>query len=189
MPAKRKLTDRDVRDIRLAAVKGERLKVLAHRYGVKSGYITMLVKGKSRPNAPGPIQPGRHHSRNALRLTDHEIVTIRLKAANGWTKKQLAKEYNVHPGFISEVTLGEKTAKHLPGPLTRRYTQLQAADVEDIRLAYHAGSYTKRELAERYGVSLNAIRNALIGRTWADVPGPIQPAQQQQRRTKQKAAN
>lgn len=53
-----------------------------------------------------------------------------------------------------------------------RYAKLTAEQVTDARQRYAAGE-TARTLAGHYGLSVNAIRMALSGRTWGHVPGAV----------------
>lgn len=52
---------------------------------------------------------------------------------------------------------------------------LTAAQVVAVREAYASGRGSQSDLAHRYGVTREAIRAVVTGRTWAHVGGPLTP--------------
>jgi hypothetical protein len=53
--------------------------------------------------------------------------------------------------------------------------KLTETKVREIRLLYASGAHTQRALAHVYGVSQQAIRMAIAGKTWRHVPMEAQP--------------
>ena len=60
--------------------------------------------------------------------------------------------------------------RHGLGGYKSRHARLTASDVVEIRMIYPA--QTEQELAELYGVRLRTIKQALSGKTWAEVAMP-----------------
>jgi len=60
---KKQLTDEEIRDLREEA-NGMPYKKLAEKYGISMSYVSLLVCGKRREEAGGPISGPRYYLRN-----------------------------------------------------------------------------------------------------------------------------
>lgn len=171
---RKRLTDDDIKDIRERAARGEKLVAIAKRYEVANSWVSILIHGGKRRAAGGPILPRTERHRTLKRpvLTDHQIVTIRLKAHAGHKRADLASEYGVYPEYITAVTRGLIGAD-LPGPRSSPAKVLTMDDVVDIRKRYAEGNVSMVYLAEEYSVHRDTVRYAILGRTWKYAPGPI----------------
>ena len=177
-PGTGRLTHDQVRELREAAHTGEKLSNLAARYGIRPSTTSLIVHGKLHPNAPGPIKRGRHYAKNTRRLTDKQIVIVRLRAEKGETAARIAADLGVNPWIVSAYIKG-RVAGHLPGPTRKRVRdyryKLTAEDVEDMRYMYVVDGVSSVELADLFGVAKGTVNMVTHGYTHKNAPGPIAP--------------
>jgi hypothetical protein len=91
---------------------------LAERFGVTEFTTLCAVRGKTWPDAGGPIDRGKSSMRGGdhprARLTDDQAAAIRrLHAEGGWTHQALAEKYGVSRENVTRL-LNRKT--YGPGP-------------------------------------------------------------------------
>lgn len=98
------------------------------------------------------------------RLTEADVHAIRTAWDAGDRVEDIAERFDISEPTACQVGT-RKTWAHLPGPpcsrvdgRTRRH-RLQATDAERIRAEYTAGGVRQSDLATRYGVCLQTIRN------------------------------
>lgn len=99
-----KLSDEQVRHLRVLAAAGEDLQSLAAEFGITPASVTQLVTGKFRVAAGGPIREAKPRSV----LTDKDVAEIRRLAADGVRQAELARRYGVHPSHISKTLAGRR---------------------------------------------------------------------------------
>ena len=119
--------------------------------------------------ATDPILPRRRRL-----LTGQIVAACRTRAAAGETGSALAREFGVHVVTMRYAITGENW-KHVtvpPVPAGRR-PLLTDAIVVGCRTRYAAGE-TMSALAAEFGVSREALRLAIGGRTWKHVTA-VQP--------------
>lgn len=105
------------------------------------------------------------------RLTDEDVVEIRLRYREGARQVDLADEYGVSQKTISSIVIG-RTRAAAGGPLTTGGARkLTSADVVQIRELSADGMGTAA-LASRFGVSAQMIQNIVTGKAFPDVGGP-----------------
>lgn len=92
------------------------------------------------------------------RLTERDILVIRLRRACGEKLACIANDYKVSDLYIHKVCTGT-TWKHAPGPLTKPSKKPKCMTPEDIDKAKNliAKGYTISEVSEELGFSRNQI--------------------------------
>lgn len=93
---------------------------------------------------------------NTSKLSDNDVMQIRIDHSNGVLQKDLAQKYNVTDVNISHIVCG-KTWKHVGGPTVKPQTRLSKAQVAYIREALASGKLTGKELAQQFNCSESAI--------------------------------
>jgi len=133
------------------------------------------MRGKGRESNP-PRHVGSRHPES--KLNEQQVTSIRQARARGVYVKVLAKQYGVTHQLISQISRGEIWA-HVSGPITKSglEAEINEQHVASIRRARASGVRLK-ELAAKYGVSLQEISKISRGERWARAPGPITKCKQ-----------
>jgi hypothetical protein len=181
-----KLTDEYIAKIRDMAQSGEFfLSEIAEQFGLSSvSYVSQIVKGKARINAPGPVDPAdtirvvRGEAKSSSKLTEEDVIRIREMAASGeFHHGEIAELYHVSRVTIRSIARGLKW-RHVPGPIipsgilrgeSHNLAKLQESDIHKIRRMARRGM-SPPKIAAKFGVSAPTIRNVIIKRTWGHVP-------------------
>jgi DNA-binding XRE family transcriptional regulator len=134
-----------------------------------------LYEGTSSQNAR---DMAKAETTNTTKLTAAQVLKIReAYAAGDVTQEDLAAQYGVEQVNISSIVRGDSW-QHVAGPTRPSKGAprlLTTADVLAMRVAYAAGGVTQRQLAEKHGVRQATICMILLGDTWPEAGGPIQP--------------
>jgi len=101
-------------------------------------------------------------------------------AQAGLAARDIAKQLGVHPHAVWRRLREARLTLLNHGQLHN--AKLTESDVVTIREDRRRG-VTTRELAQRYGVKMNAITSCLGGRTWGHVPGALSPAEVRAKRS------
>lgn len=151
-------------------------------YGTpKQNYADMIRDGTRRLH---PFGHGADHPR--AKLSSQAVADCRNRYEAGETMASLAAEYGVHRTTVRNAVRGRTwtTTDARTSRRPRRYdpgsrhprAKLTEAIVTACRARFAAGE-SKRSLAREFGVSSNAMRDAIAGVTWKHVtllapPGP-----------------
>jgi DNA-binding XRE family transcriptional regulator len=134
-----------------------------------------LYEGTPKQNAQ---DMAKAETTNTTKLTAALVLEIREAYAVGdVTQEALAERYGVEQVNISSIVRGDSW-QHVGGPTRPSKGAprlLTTADVLAMRVAYAAGVVTQRQLAEKHGVRQATICMILLGDTWSEAGGPIQP--------------
>lgn len=121
---------------------------------------------------PPPAHLGA--ANNRARLTAEQVIEIRRLYAGGATQTELGARFGMRQNKISDIVLC-RVWKHLPGaeaqrrePAERANAKLSADDVRRMRALRRSG-IGNRAIAAQFGISENAARNAISGKTWSHV--------------------
>lgn len=156
---------------------------LARRYSISPGFVRLILLGKTRKKAPGPLvgRIRKVRSPNA-KLTPSKVIELRRRyQAGGETIYTLAPNYGVSPQIISQALRRETWADLDDGvPAFRRLRyarrrwarKLSPNDVEAIKVRVAQG-VSKSQLAEEYRVSRGLIYDVL--KPHAPTPPPTPP--------------
>ncbi len=137
--------------------------------------LSNLAVGTYKDNAADSKRNGHDLSgerHNMAKLTEADVVAIRVRCKDGESQVALAKEYGVRQGTISAAVRGQ-TWQDAGGPISAtcaRYGEgsalavLTAAQVAEIRATPRTTS--DRALAERLGVSRSTVSGVRSGRSW-----------------------
>ena len=113
------------------------------------------------------------------KLTETQVLEIRARYGGAWGEQgRLADEYGVTQGLVSKIVRGEIWT-HLPlGPITSSPTaksgaghgraRLTGRKVRSMRRRYGNGESVE-QIAARYGMDRQVIRNIVRGKTWKHV--------------------
>ena len=125
MPAKRKLTDQEVKEIReRLASSTDTYEDIAEEYDIHSLYASALFKGRRRKKAGGPIlKEDRRGTRKVARprvISNAMVVKLREDAAEtDLTFKALARKYRISTSYAAQIARGF-ARKYVGGPITCR---------------------------------------------------------------------
>jgi hypothetical protein len=118
------------------------------------------------------VMPSGERAKRAV-LTDAQVVEIRRQYANGVRSAVLAAQYGVTAQYVGSLARGE-SRRHQPKiDLSERgktHGKLTLQNAREIRRARREGALL-RELASKYGVSLNTIWQISSGRVHVDPRG------------------
>lgn len=110
------------------------------------------------------------------KLTEAQVVEIRILRANGERPFIIAKRFGLSPDYVTILAEG-RSWKHVGGPRTEpRPTStpvLTRACVIEARRSIADGTATLRALGRKYGVSAKTVSDAVYGETWKHVPGAL----------------
>lgn len=125
-----------------------------------------------RRNSPPPIRHGE--ANNKAKLSAGQVQEIRSLYASGVSQPELVTMFGATQTTISNIVLC-RVWRHLPGavPIVRKTedranAKLTSDDVLKMRELYRGGADI-RSLAEKFGMCVNATRNAVTGKTWRNV--------------------
>lgn len=179
--ARRKgLTARRARRIRILYQEGIRVELLAEKYKVSQHAIYDAIRGRTWRYAGGPfkVKGGRSsRTRSRQRMAEKRVREARRLYQGGFTMARLAKRFGISVGAMSCVIRG-KTWSHVSGATQVRRVRhgedsgtakLTAEAVREIRRETSRGAF-RSDLARKYGVTSNTIRNVELGLTWKHVP-------------------
>jgi len=127
----------------------------------------------------GLQQRGEKHGR--AKLTDENVAEIRERYTGGWGQQaQLAREYGVSQGLISQIVRGEIWTHLETGAVQRSHRKFRRGErhhnatvsnktVRAIRDRYAAGGVTHQELAGEYGISRTTVSRIVRRSIWKHV--------------------
>lgn len=156
-----KLSDHQVRDIRLRHQNGEKQADLAKEVGCSKGHMSRLVRGLIRKDAGGPVSEKYHSNR---KFSDEEVQEIRDMYRSGkGTQKDIAKKFQCSTGYISSVVNGRERA-NAGGPMINNFS-LTDEQIRAIREDYLRGGCTSLDLSTQYEVPHKHVIEVLEGLT------------------------
>ena len=117
-------------------------------------------------------------------FTDDDVVEMRrLYRDEGLTFDEISRIYGVTRNPVRDAVIGN-SYKNVPDPVRspiskrvgelNRGSKLTAAKVKEARKLYKSGRWTYRQLSRRYDVHRRTIMQAIIGKTWANIPGAVE---------------
>lgn len=158
----RPLTVEQVAAIRDRLAAGEDRQAVADAFGVSHWTIASVVRGATTGVADASGD-------------DDEVVQMRRLHSAGVSQTEIARRFGTSQQRVSLIVRGTSHAAH-GGPIAEAHRRRLGDDeVRGVREAYAAGA-SLAELSERYDVAPALLRLVVTGRTYADRPGPIAPA-------------
>ena len=102
------------------------------------------------------------------KVTEADVLAIRLASADGHSMKELSEAYGVDRGTISAMLLG-KTWKHVGGPIKDKviFNKLSPAVIPAIRQLFIEGK-TDSQIGELFGVARGNIQQIRSGKNWSN---------------------
>jgi HNH endonuclease len=144
-----------------------------------------LYAGDAASNVADKMRRGRHRSlrgesNRSAKLTDQKVIEIYARVAAGESGAKLAREFEVNPSIICDITQG-KTWRHLnlkPLPNrsrgeSHRSAKLTAENVREIR-ARHSVGESCVQIARDFGVSRSAVSLIVRGKNWKHAQSPFE---------------
>lgn len=157
----RPLTVDQVEAIRERLAAGDDRAEVAKAFGVSHWTISSVVRGATT---------------GVTETTDDDVVQMRRLHAEGVSQTEIARRFGTSQQRVSLIVRGSSHAAH-GGPIAEAHRRRLGDDeVRSIREAYASGA-SLAEVAERYDVAAALLRLVVTGRTYADRPGPIAPAE------------
>ncbi|WP_295121875.1 hypothetical protein [uncultured Leifsonia sp.] len=157
----RPLTVDQVEAIRERLAAGDDRAEVAKAFGVSHWTISSVVRGATT---------------GVTETTDDDVVQMRRLHSEGVSQTEIARRFGTSQQRVSLIVRGSSHAAH-GGPIAEAHRRRLGDDeVRSIREAYASGA-SLAELAERYDVAAALLRLVVTGRTYADRPGPIAPAE------------
>ncbi|KQR52390.1 hypothetical protein ASF88_12670 [Leifsonia sp. Leaf336] len=158
----RPLTVEQVERIRERLAAGEDRAAVAEAFGVSHWTIASVVRGATT----GVVETSGE---------DDDVVQMRRLHSEGVSQTEIARRFGTSQQRVSLIVRGSSHAAH-GGPIAEPHRRRLGDDeVRGIREAYAAGA-PLAELAEQHDVAAALLRLVVTGRTYADRPGPIAPA-------------
>jgi len=102
---RRKLTEEEVRIMRLMAQRGATRDELADIFNVSAGTASAVCHGRAYKDCPGPVITRMKHR---CQLTDRQVAEIREKLSAGAVGRHLAHQYGVSESMISRIKSRER---------------------------------------------------------------------------------
>ena len=168
MPRAR-LSDEEVRQLRLEYAAGRSQQDLAEEYGVAQNTVSSLVTGRVRESAGGPISRG-----SGRKLSPEDVARIRHAVAAGEARGDVAREYGVTVQSVANIVTGA-SHRDVPGPLqgkTRSPARpLTREQVQEIKTRVETGE-NRMSIAAEFGVSPITV-DSILWRNAAGVDGGL----------------
>lgn len=172
-------TDQEVIEFRKRGWSGESTGDMAKEAGVCRETMADMIYGETYKHlneisTPTPKDYFRKQFK-PRKINDEQIVDLRIRAANGEPREELAKEYNISLSYLSDICCGSKY-KRLGGPISRTNKaynsgKLTESQVIEIRQRVHDGE-TRTSVARDIGMTDDSISAICMGKTYAHVGGP-----------------
>lgn len=115
--------------------------------------------GDMQENMADKINKGRQargETQHNSKLTETEVIEIRIGAAEGAPYTDLAAKYGVTLSVISEITSGNLW-KHVAGPLNFRGRTITEAEMNEMAQLFTAKKMSMRQIARQLGVSHSTV--------------------------------
>jgi plasmid maintenance system antidote protein VapI len=190
---KAKLTDGDVKEMRLFRQLGLGVSEMAEKYGIEKAQVSAICTGQAWGHVPMPAGempsgPARGSQRSELK--EEDVVEMRRLRAEGSSVNALAEKFGITKTQVSAITLG-KAWQHVPMPeydaakLSKRHSMPTGAanrnaKLDDAKVAemrrLHAGGLGPTELGQRFGVSKCTASAICRGKTWRHVQAATEAA-------------
>ena len=126
-----RLSEPDIFRIRERRAAGEDCAAIGADYDMRSGHISKICTGEAWANSPGAITRNHYRVRRPQpRMSDADIVAIRIRRANGELCHNICADYGCSNSLISAISTGN-TRPDAGGPITRK------RNTTKIRIAKH----------------------------------------------------
>jgi group I intron endonuclease len=164
-----KLTEVEVKEIKSLLKEGTMTqKEIGTMYNVDDVTICHIYTGvawKDVGEDMSKIHPGK---RGNSKLTKEQVLQIKTLLKEGKLQKEIAKQFNVRVGTISEIKSG-KTWKDVGEDLSYlKKEPLKESQVKEIKILLREGMKQK-EIASKFNVDYSTINSIKIGRNWSHV--------------------
>ena len=173
-------TDDEVISIRNRYRNGEEIHALAQKFRVTDKSMRSLVSGRTFGDVSNAAPLRERRVINGGKLSEADVMDIRLHAHAGVLLDKLAKRYGVTRSHISRIVAG-KAWPRVGGPVVPTngpavgeragMSKLTRTQVIGIRNQYGAGGVTQKDLASEHGVSESTVRKVTNRISWGHLPG------------------
>lgn len=168
-----KLTEGEVIEITKRIDNGELAFDLSREYEIDIGTIYKIANNEVWKSVKRKTAKKHHHDK---KLTEKDVVDIKLAMQNNTSTRELANKYNVHLDTIYAIKQGINWSHVLPDinlsesntRLAPKRKKLHRNQVVQIKISLEQGKPIK-EIANEFNVSTNAIYDIKNGKSWADV--------------------
>lgn len=155
----------------------KKIREIAREFGVSQGFVSVIKNGKQR-NRHRVVRPNHQSQKGsvnkAAKLSDAQIAEIQIELEKGSSRKSLQKLYNVSKTLIQMIAVGEIWT-HVESNYTysKKETNgnavLNKESVSKLKHDIKNRMMTRKELAEKYGISIPTVDQIKSGKTWKDV--------------------
>lgn len=139
---------------------------------VPNGY-NILQGGRNAVRGPMPIEVRKKLTWAQAKLTEDEVIVLRLAYANNESPKAIYDEYYkdlLHYNSFLNIWTGRRYKNILPEVIeTGRHTKLTEDIVRAIKLEYKNEKTSYQKLADKYGISKSAVADIMHERSWKQV--------------------
>lgn len=139
---------------------------------VPNGY-NILAGGRNALRGPMPVDVKKKLTWAQAKLTEDEVIVLRLAYANKESPKAIYEEYYkdlLHYNSFLNIWSGRRYKNILPEVIENgRHTKLTEDIVRQIKLEYRDTKTSYQKLADKYGVSKSAVADIMHGRCWKQV--------------------
>lgn len=139
---------------------------------VPNGY-NILPGGKNASNGPLPIEVKKKLTWAQAKLTEDEVIILRLAYAKKESPKAIYDKYYkdlLHYNSFLNIWSGRRYKNILPEVIDKgRHTKLTEDIVRQIKLDYKNTKISYQQLADKYNISKSTIADILKNRSWKHV--------------------
>lgn len=149
---------------------------IADKTGVCVSYVSQIKNGKLRSVEPIiRTHKSRKGEKNGKsKLTNSQVIEIQKSIKAGVSRKELRLKFNVSKTLIQLVAT-EAIWKHVDSEyeyekkVTNGNAVLDREKVSKLKQDIKTGTFTRVQLAEKYGISVPTVDQIKAGKTWKDV--------------------
>lgn len=155
----------------------KKIREIAAEFGVSQGYISVIKNGKKR-NRHKVIRPNHQCQKGvvnkAAKLSDEQIKEIQEGISKGVSRRSLQHKFKVSKTLIQKIAVGEVWTHVLSDyTYSKKSTNGNAVLTVDVvatlKQDIKTGEMTRKELAEKYKISIQTVDQIKAGKTWKTV--------------------
>ena len=147
-------TESEVVDMRMRCSQGQSFADIAKYYGIHPSSVSIICRGLSYRQYPGPISPRKQAKKEFL--AEDTVRIIKEIREQGSKIKEIAEIYNIDSSRVSNICTG-KSYYTAGGPLTKGQRRLSDNEKNEIIKAI-TGRKTFHEIAKEFNVHVETVR-------------------------------
>ena len=146
---------------------------IAYYNSQSPGGYNILEGGKNSLRGPMPYETRKKLTWAQAKLTEDEVIMLRLAYANNESPKQIYDEFykdRLHYNSFLNIWSGRRYKNIMPEVIQNgRRKKLNENIVKQIRLEYSNEKTSYDKIAEKYGISKSTVADIIKEKTWKNV--------------------